>query len=295
MGVLLLGVPSLLLLLPLLLQSVSGADPKCSTGILAAGVCCLKSCGTCGGPNCGTHPGGSAGCCTGTIKTHADSCTNYDPPCVYHATPPPTVCGDFPAPLRGDRPNVLLIGDSISMPVPFTPGGYGVNVKELLTAKGMNVWHNGGWESGGQASNTVKGLLCTNTSTPGNWLNVTGTYDAIHFNFGLHGARLGTIQSLLSLWLHRLCPCIALKCGGPRSDLVDAGPGEGKEHVELLRYGSNLQEIYQRLAPRCGSMLMCTAMFPPPPPPPPPMLPPDKINGMSLLVKKNLCALDTHS
>jgi hypothetical protein len=111
---------------------------------------------------------------------------------------------------RQDRPNVLLIGDSISMPVPFTPGGYGVNARQLLTEAGMQVWHNGGWgsvralhfrlshsfshtnlkspcaEQGGQASNTVKGLECTNASTPGNWLNVSGKYDVIHFNFGLH-------------------------------------------------------------------------------------------------------------
>ena len=87
---------------------------------------------------------------------------------------------------RQDRPNVLLIGDSISMPVPFTPGGYGVNARQLLTEAGMQVWHNGGWGSGGQASNTVKGLECTNASTPGNWLNVSGKYDVIHFNFGLH-------------------------------------------------------------------------------------------------------------
>lgn len=38
----------------------------------------------------------------------------------------------------------------------------------------------------------------------------------IHFNFGLH-------------------------------DLVDAGPGEGKEHVNLTTYGANLQNIYKRL------------------------------------------------
>lgn len=60
------------------------ADPTCKTGILAGEACCLKSCTRCGGPNCGTLPGGSAGCCSGSIIAHADSCANYDPPCVFH-------------------------------------------------------------------------------------------------------------------------------------------------------------------------------------------------------------------
>ena len=38
----------------------------------------------------------------------------------------------------------------------------------------------------------------------------------VHFNFGLH-------------------------------DLVDPGPGEGKEHVDLPQYGANLVTIYRRL------------------------------------------------
>jgi len=63
---------------------------------------------------------------------------------------------------------------------------YGNNVKAILEPQGIHVWHNGGWGTGGQASNTVKGLMCTNTSTLGNWLNFTGTADVIHFNFGLH-------------------------------------------------------------------------------------------------------------
>ena len=95
-------------------------------------------------------------------------------------------CGADPPPLSTTQPNVLLIGDSISMPVPYSPGGYGVPVHQALQSLGINVWHNGGWDEKGQASNTVKGLHCTDPSTPGNWLNVTGTYDVIHFNFGLH-------------------------------------------------------------------------------------------------------------
>ena len=113
-----------LLSLPLL----HAADPSCSKGILQnsrdGSACCLESCGTCGGPSCSTEPGGSAGCCGGTIITHADSCESYDPPCVFHTVKPPTQCGHYPEPLATDRPNVLLIGDSISMSVPFTPGAF---------------------------------------------------------------------------------------------------------------------------------------------------------------------------
>lgn len=55
----------------------------------------------------------------------------------------------------------MLIGDSISMAPPFTPGGYGADAAKLLRAANVNVQHNGGWDKGGQASNTVKGLACT--------------------------------------------------------------------------------------------------------------------------------------
>ena len=46
----------------------------------------------------------------------------------------------------------------------------------------------------------------------------------IHFNFGLH-------------------------------DLVDAYPGEGKEHVDLTAYGENLVTIYTRLAARAKKVI----------------------------------------
>jgi hypothetical protein len=113
LAILLLSVP----------PDVFAADPACKTGIPMHHACCAESCGRCGGPSCGSLPGGSDSCCTGSIMHGADSCNNYDPPCVIHPTRPPTACGDYPAPLMSDRPNVLLIGDSISMPVPFTPGG----------------------------------------------------------------------------------------------------------------------------------------------------------------------------
>ena len=82
---------------------------------------------------------------------------------------PPTECGFYPPPLSTTQPNVLIVGDSISMPVPFTPGGYGVPVHDMLTNQGVTVAHNGGWGSGGQASNTAKVGL--NNSTINNTLN----------------------------------------------------------------------------------------------------------------------------
>ena len=96
-------------------------------------------------------------------------------------------CGNATLPPRsGAKANVLIIGDSISMDVPYTPGGYGLNVQHILGAKGINVEHAGGWFSGGQCSNTVKGLSCTTPNFTNNYLNFTGTYDVIHFNYGLH-------------------------------------------------------------------------------------------------------------
>lgn len=111
------------------------------------------------------------------------------------------------------------------MPVPYSPGGYGAPVHQALKYLSINVWHSGGWKKGGQASNTIKGLKCTNPSTPGNWLNFTGTYDIIHFNFGLH-------------------------------DLVAAS--ENSEHVDITQYGLNLAEIYARLAPRAKHVIWTT-------------------------------------
>lgn len=78
---------------------------------------------------------------------------------------------------------VLIVGDSISMAVPYTPGGYGINVQQLLEPLDIAVQHAGGWYAGGQCSNTVKGLLCT---APDAYLNFTGTFDVVHMNYGLH-------------------------------------------------------------------------------------------------------------
>ena len=199
----------LLLFLPVCL---SQADPTCAHGLVAGTACCAASCGTCGGPNCGKLSGGSADCCVGSIAASNRSCAALPAPCTLAPPPapppaPPTHCGDFPAPLSASEKNVLLIGDSISMPVPFTPGGYGLNVKAALAtlpAGPVNTWHAGGWESGGQASNTAKGMVCTNSSTSGNYLNFSGTFDVIHFKYALnqaseHRARAASTRVALPL------------------------------------------------------------------------------------------------
>ena len=82
-----------------------------------------------------------------------------------------STCGNVTVPPDATATaNVLVIGDSISMAVPYTPGGYGVPLQALLRAKGVATQHAGGWYSGGQGSNTIKGLLCT---TADNYLNFT--------------------------------------------------------------------------------------------------------------------------
>ena len=209
-------------------------DPNCARGVSTdeslpstpGSTCCAASCGACGGSSCGHESGGALLCCEGSIKTENRSCSQVGSPCMMPPAPPPlTKCGDYPAPLSATMPNVLMIGDSISMSVPYTPGGYGAPARAMLLNQSISPWHSGGFEKGGQASNTVKGVLCTDPHTDGNWLNFTGTYDVIHFNFGLH-------------------------------DLVDAAPsGEGTEHVNLTQYGKNLVTIYNRLAARAKKVI----------------------------------------
>lgn len=133
-------------------------------------------------------------------------------------------CGEAPPALNPHELNVMLVGDSISMPVPASPGGYGLNVRSNLTKLNINVWHNGGWGSGGQAAHTGKGLKCTDPATPGGWLSANGTYDAIHFNFGLHDLK------------------------------VSPDP----EHVELKQYGKNIAEIYRRFAAKAKHVIFAT-------------------------------------
>ena len=153
--------------------------------------------------------------------------------------PPPapdcagTTCGCTQPALSTSAKNVLLVGDSISMPSPPSPGGYGLIVKALLenasytNGTAVSVWHNGGWGNGGQASSTRKGMNCTSNVTAGNWLDFSGTLDVVHFNFGLH-------------------------------DLVDPRSTEGPEAVNLTVYNGFLQQIYARFSARAKHVIWAT-------------------------------------
>lgn len=207
------------------IASVLCEDPLCERGLPSGTACCALSCGVCGGSGCSSRPGGASNCCGGAFSDR--TCDENEAPCTIVHPDPATQCGDYPEALSTTQPNVLLIGDSISEAIPFTPGGYGGNVRTSLTKLGVNVWHQGGWLSGGQASSTIKGLRCTDPDVDGNWLNVSGTYDVAHFNFGLH-------------------------------DLVDPGPGEGAQHVDLGQYGANIAEIYGRLSSIAKTVIFAT-------------------------------------
>jgi hypothetical protein len=104
---------------------------------------------------------------------------------VTAASAAPSLCGNATLPLDPSTKNVLLIGDSISMTPPYTPGGYGHALELLLQAKGISVQHAGGNFAGGQCGDTRLGKTCTNTTGPG-YLNFDGKFDLIHFNYGLH-------------------------------------------------------------------------------------------------------------
>jgi hypothetical protein len=140
-------------------------------------------------------------------------------------------CGDYPELLSDVMPNVLMIGDSISMDLcgDGSYGGYGGSARHRLLERSIASWHNGGWDIGGQASNSAKGLLCTDPTTPRNWLNFTGTYDVITFNFGLHDIR--------------------------RPPYSEAA---GEKHVTLAEYGTNLATIYSRLSARAKKVIWVT-------------------------------------
>ena len=97
-------------------------------------------------------------------------------------------CGDAPAPMNASIPNVLLIGDSISMGTaategkpPYNPLGYGWGVRDALAVADIaQVQHNGGWFIAGQAGPSSKGVQCI-----GHWLG-SGKWDVVHLNHGLH-------------------------------------------------------------------------------------------------------------
>lgn len=137
------------------------------------------------------------------------------------------LCGNATQPLDSTKKNVLLIGDSISMSPPFTPGGYGVALRALLENAGVAVQHAGGWFSGGQCGDTRLGMACTNASgvSSESYLNFVGTFDLIHFNWGLH-------------------------------DLADYGPA--LPQLPLPVYGANIAKIAARLSQRAKQIMWRT-------------------------------------
>ena len=54
----------------------------CSSGVFNKMVCCLASCGTCGGTMCGSRVGGSSGCCQTQIVSSNKYCEDFDAPCI---------------------------------------------------------------------------------------------------------------------------------------------------------------------------------------------------------------------
>lgn len=159
-----------------------------------------------------THPthGAAANTIPGLSSAAAPAAALH--PAVGPAPPPPPrpPCGQPPAKLDPNVPNVLLIGDSISMGYAFYQDrpqkpagyslpdgrlGYGLYVKEMLANVTANwtlasVQHNGGWWLGGQAGDTKLGKGCIKS-----WLGSTNAstadaaylpWDVVHVNFGLH-------------------------------------------------------------------------------------------------------------
>ena len=83
------------------MQLPSGHAFNCTAagGLLdrAGGLCCLESCGTCGGHGCGSHKGGEAGCCSTGIKR--DCGPTVAPPCrVVGPSPSPSPPPPAPTP-----------------------------------------------------------------------------------------------------------------------------------------------------------------------------------------------------
>lgn len=93
------------------------------------------------------------------------------------------LCGNATKPLTASKLNVLILGDSISMTPPYTPGGYGGALEKLLAPVGIVAQHAGGEFGGGQCGDTREGLVCTNASNPLGYLpeSFKGTFDLISF------------------------------------------------------------------------------------------------------------------
>jgi hypothetical protein len=100
----------------------SPADPTCSAGIRGGShpdeVCCLASCGTCGGTTCSHEPGGAQACCTGDVLKSGRSCNTYPAPCVIDTTWSPDVVAHAAVDANGTV-SVLVVAKSLRV----TKGG----------------------------------------------------------------------------------------------------------------------------------------------------------------------------
>lgn len=63
-------------------SSRDGDDVARETGVCKGRVCCLRSCGRCGGKRCARRPGGGHACCIGRVKRSKRMCARKGPPCV---------------------------------------------------------------------------------------------------------------------------------------------------------------------------------------------------------------------
>ena len=187
-------------------------------------------------------------------------------------------CGNLTKPLSAGKKNILLIGDSISMTPPYTPGGYGHALEELLTARGYAVQHAGGDFGGGQGGDSEMGVLCTNESYAGGYfagLPDGAQFDLIHFNYGLHdlanyspalpptplpkyGENLATIfkvlarHSKLQMWTSTT-PCPNVTTSYDRSyDKVVAYNARAVEALQPLAKTWLIDDLFKAFIGFCG-------------------------------------------
>ena len=195
------------------------------------------------------------------------------------------ICDVMHAPLFKGVPNILLIGDSISMGYSFyedrTPKcppkascqpdnrlGYGLYVKEMLantTANWMmaSVQHNGGWWLGGQAGDTKLGKSCIKSwlgSSSGEHAGNDGAYlpwDVIHVNFGLHDLNGGGKEVPVAEYVSNLAIIFAelqkttAKLIFTTTTPVPVGDGGGtRTEANVLKYN---EAALQLLAPDIAS------------------------------------------
>lgn len=128
-------------------------DPACLTGIPGGGgndstiqACCAASCGQCGGTGCKNLPGGSDGCCTGTILRANVSCTTHEPPCVADKTWTPAVAAHATVDRDGTTKVLVVAKDlraatalAIEVCIPGLAAGARGTVARLVAAAGASA------------------------------------------------------------------------------------------------------------------------------------------------------------